>query len=545
MLMARIVPGLSVYTTKNVVPPRGNEIIAQLQETQKRLTSALGGKIQTESLMMTSLEDVVLQLVSLVFDPLIPSAWGCPEIRLPEPAPPFHDETWIDTSMNFLKESSSRKDISVVAFLAIYSAKSIYDILLILITRVHNAHDALEKFWRLHQFSYFVKQLLQEPQMIFNQMKEYVCQFVVYAYLRLLHSETGEDTYSKYLRHALIYLISKLVLNLTLSYKEEMKQYYYAIVNGLVSSSIRYPDLIEPAKKPLDLLLKNYAEDYADCITSLDPFPSDIAEFEEYREIYLQRKYGQRRADWPLQKELRSCLTEIQTSNGSCTKERLEFLRDLLSKKKKDMERLVRSLEGKQFSDDCTHDMLHNLIQMLVGVIKSGTDEDASLEACRCLGEIGPVDLSVLVLPICPSRKEIKKMVSSITTVVEIAAEYLKSNDIRVVSTTGEVLRSLCQMGECAELLIKEMSKTRLDAILKPFKTPHPIANKDEKVFANQLETKLGLNEMDEFMDYPVWITQLTCGLIESLKTDDSLTARLLPLCKLKVSIDVLSVMLD
>lgn len=145
MLMARIVPVIAVYKYQSIA----GKDVTQLQELQKRLNTTLGGKIQTESLMMTRLEDVVMQLVSLVFDAKIPSAWGCPNtFVLPEPSSTHYDENSVDIGLKFLRENSSRKDVSLIAYLATHTPKAIYDTLLILITRVHNSHDALEKFWR-------------------------------------------------------------------------------------------------------------------------------------------------------------------------------------------------------------------------------------------------------------------------------------------------------------------------------------------------------------------------------------------------------------
>jgi hypothetical protein len=184
MLMARIVPVMSVHKSKGTIPAQE---MSAVQDMQKHLSNALGGKRQTEEVLMASLADVLLQLVSLVYEPCIAPQWGCLEpARLPQPSPPFYDEESVDIAINVLKESSTRRDLSIIAFLASHNPRSIYDTLLTLTRRVHNSHDTLEKFWRLHQFSYFVKQLQTEPSVIFNQMKEYVCQFVVHAYLRLL-----------------------------------------------------------------------------------------------------------------------------------------------------------------------------------------------------------------------------------------------------------------------------------------------------------------------------------------------------------------------
>lgn len=283
----------------------------------------------------------------------------------------------------------------------------------------------------------------------------------------------------------------------------------------------------------------------------MDPFPSNkVSDFDVYKDVLQSVKYGHGGAsgsssvksvgntksdsEWSLFKELKSYL-----DNGSerWTLERLVWIRELLSLKKRDVEKLVRLMEGKRFSDECQSEVLHALIQTLLSVIKNGTDQDVVIEAARCLGEIGPVDLSVLVLPNCtPKKREIKGMAGSLLTIMQILVDYLKADDIKLVTTSGDVLRALCRTTECAELINKDFTNTRTDAILKPFKvTQGTIPKTPEKVYPNVIETKLGLNEMNECLDYKTWLTQLTCGLIECFKEGDSVIASLLSVCRIKV----------
>lgn len=198
------------------------------------------------------------------------------------------------------------------------------------------------------------------------------------------------------------------------------------------------------------------------------------------------------------------------------------------------------SQEGRWFSDQCQEDLVHVLIRTLLNVIKNGVDEAAVLEASRCLGEIGPVDLSVLVLPNKPKKKEkMRGMNGSLQVIIEMLTDYLKSDDISLVTTSGETLRGLCQHKEVLDLIAEEMPKTRTDYILKPFKSAQGLSKPkcQERVFASLLETKLGMNELNEYVDYNKWITDLTCGLIECFRDENSLISLFLPICKIKVKV--------
>ncbi|CAL8069908.1 unnamed protein product [Orchesella dallaii] len=536
MIMARLTPGLAIH--KYELQSRGLNLAA-FNETHKRLITTLGGKDATETLLMTCLGDVVLNLISLTFDPTIVNEWGCSEVKLPEPIPPYYPETTIETCLKFLQAASPRSNISVIGYLVNSSAKNIYKILLALTIRIHEAHNILEKFWRLHQFSFFVNLLLNEPQEIFSSMKEYVCNFVFNSYLRLLKVEDGDEIHNIRFRKVLILLITKLVERITEECTEEMIFYFSTVVRGVVSAVVKHPVLINSAKMLLDFLMKTHGVTFADCIVSLEPFPSHLTEFQAYDIIQLDQKYGSFRNEWPLQKELEMFLNEIESSSASCTKERLQFLKNLLSKRevKRDLERIVKNLENKRFSEECAKDPLHQVIQMLIDVTLSSQEEEVILEASRCLGEIGPIDLSVLVLPTHKNQAKINSATEALMEIVKIIFSYLTSDDIRLVTISGKVMLNLFEYEECNNLVKSEFHDARLFKILFPFQCTQnrQLKQSIERIDAGSLEEKLGLNEMNEYIDFRSWLIGLTTGIIASFKSNTSMVTDLLPLCELRV----------
>ncbi|ODN04229.1 Serine-protein kinase ATM [Orchesella cincta] len=536
MLMARLTPGLAIH--QYGLQSRGGLDVATFNETHKRLISELGGKDATETLMMTCLGDVVLNLISLTFDPVIVNEWGCLEVKLTEPVPPHYPETTIETCLKFLQAASPHSNVSVIGYLAKSSARSIYKILLALTVRIHEAHNDLEKYWRLHQLSFFINLLLNEPQDVFSSMKEYVCNFVFNTYLRLLKTQDGNEMDCIRFQQVLILLITKLVERITEECTDEMIAYFNPVVRGIVSAVVKNPVLMDSAKRLLDFLMKTHSLTFVSCIASLEPFPSsDVAEFQEYDAIQQDKKYGNFRHDWPLQKELEMCLKEIESSAASCTKERLRFLKDLLAKGKRDLERMVRNLETKRFSEECDKDPLHHIIQMLIGVTLTSHDEEVILEASRCLGEIGPVDLSVLVLPTHTNQVKINTSNDALIGIIKIIFSYITSDDIRLVTAAGEVLRNLFEYEECADLAKSKLYDAKLFKILLPFRCfqVQRLKQSMERIDTNMLETKLGLNEMNEYIDFRSWITGLSAGIIACFKGKSSLVAHLLPLCELRV----------
>lgn len=542
LIMARLTPGLATYTRG--LQPRGLNL-ATCNQIHKRLIITLGGKDATDTLMATCLGDVVLNLVSLTFEPSIMDIWNCPEVRLPEPVPPYYSEATIETCLDFLKAASPHSNLTVIGYLAKTSHQCIYKILLSLAIRIHGAHDELEKYWRLHQFSFFISNLLlNEPKSVFTSIKEYVLNFVFNAYLRLLKTESdssSKDTHLRFLR-VVIYLINNLVVRITEEYIEEMHEFFDPVIRGVVCAINKHPELMEASKPVLTFLLHTHGGTFSSRIASLDPFSANLSEYEECREIQKEKRYGNRRIEWALTKEFEKLLEDtedITVSGVYWTKERLRFLRELLSKRKRDLDRMVRNLESKRFSEECAKDPLHNLIQVMVGVIWKGSrdrDEEVVVEACRCLGEIGPVDLSVLVLPPFKNEGKITLIEDALLQIVKIIAGYMTSEDIRLVTASGKVLRSILEFEEGSKVLNEMLHGERLTKVLLPFRCMHKNLKKSvEKVDANMLETRLGLNEMNEGIDYRSWLMQLTTGIIECFKNNSTLALNFLPLCRLRV----------
>jgi len=534
--MAHLAPGLAYKDRDAAMIPQGMDM-ENLSSGWIRFIDIVGGQLAAESMMVNYLEDVIINLVSIIHDPKVISLWGCPELKLPEPEKVHFEEAVIQKCFELFNNQGT-----VFGTLIKNNPKGLYNILFKLLSRIYDAHDVYDRFVRLHHFSFLVRLLADEPNAIFDGIKDFFGHFVTHAYIRLLNFKAKDEDESKTncFYRAVLHLILKWVEMLTIKRGEEMKVYYNTVISALVAFVVEHPNLTDVAKKPMDYLLKTYHVIFVDCISSLDPFPQHIQAFHEYRTIHADLKYD-RRNEWTLSKELQTSLDELNSSSKSkCSKEKLEFICRLLSEKKHDLENLVKNVEGKFFSEDCSQEIVYNLLQTLLEIVMNPLEkEEIVFTACRCLGEIGPVDLSAVVF--CPSknRSKIVSMIHAMSSVIELVADYLTSDDINVVATTGEVLSNMFEVKECSDALANgeiETNNPRLSKILKPFKCDNPTASSIGRIQSTILQNKLGLNELCDQMDYKTWIIQLTCGLIECVKPDESFLCRLLPLCKLKVN---------
>ena len=149
------------------------------------------------------------------------------------------------------------------------------------------------------------------------------------------------------------------------------------------------------------------------------------------------------------------------------------------------------------------------------------------------MGEIGPIDLSVLVLPQYGQKPKITSASSAILSIIELAAEYLISEDMNLVGTTGQVLESLLSITICSEAIPRDK---RISYILAPFRCDEPTAQVTiTRCCPIVLESKLNQLDLKEYTSYARWVTELTCGIINSILPEGSFLQRLLPLCQLKV----------
>jgi len=380
--MSRLILGLG-STSGDEMEKHGKSAYTNLTFSYTRLINLFGNVVNSEDYLKVSVDQVILNMIGLTFEGGVTSSWDCGIIRLPEPEPPFYDESKIRAGLDQLRHKLHLKgNLSVIGHLVKSSPRKLYGILLTLLLRIHQAHDRLEKYWRLHHYSFFVKLLFGEPRDVFDGMRGYASQFTVHSYLRLLQEELDSSA-SPDFATAVLHILTEYVQTLTELSSEEMGLHFRVVVSQVIAVGSTWPETIPVVTKLLDFLMKTSGVTFAKCISSLDPFPGEIESFAEYREIHAEFKYGRQRSEWTLDRELRTCLelnASVTDGGGSCCKERLRFIKQLLAQRKFDLEELVKGMGTKRFWDECDRDkdIIHGLTQMLLGVITGARDEEVS-----------------------------------------------------------------------------------------------------------------------------------------------------------------------
>lgn len=128
----------------------------------------------------------------------------------------------------------------------------------------------------------------------------------------------------------------------------------------------------------------------ADEISLLDNFPSDDL-FNDLRQIHSEVKYRGR--TFSLTEEIDYFLSVDHRKI-----EGLVALKEHLSSKKDELIEMYNQLQNiRGFSEDCEKSLIHRLVFTLLQFVQ-GLDEAKAVEAAKCLGELGPSDLSSIVL---------------------------------------------------------------------------------------------------------------------------------------------------
>ena len=548
------------------------------QNSTEVLKRRLGGERVLQSTTRANLSALVLAIISNVLEVDICVEWDCgPSVLLPDfvsiplskhavPKALEYVRTLVG-NVGDLMTDEQNSGSSILLYLASTSPRSIYWILLELATRVHDAHSTHSRLWRLHHFVLFVDLMLDETsggkqQQQFHLVSGYLCHFVIHAYLRFLNfsekdSLLGEESDSEErFRRAVLFNMRLFIQRLIRLDSERMEEFYKLVIRRLAiiassSSAASAIQLKESIRKIFDLLIAENHRKFSIALSKLDPFPED-----EFFHEYLEITSGyQPSPDGSPEDTLETIVRNAEEDDDYegkqiCTKELLSLIRELLSTNKKALAELVKNAEGKRFHDECTNDLIHRLIRMLIRIVnrprsdvQSDQEEQVRTEAAKCLGELGPVDLSVLVLPHYGKKWSIVNSETAIPQLIKMVSSYLADEEIRVVTTTMQVMKKILEVSECSQVLEEgKLIGRRLVKFLEPFRSGSSsssvigmsvggsVKNGDVKA----LESKLVVNGGWTFQE---WIMNLTCALIDAISSTDSLLLRLKPLCCLKVII--------
>lgn len=258
----------------------------------------------------------------------------------------------------------------------------------------------------------------------------------------LIHLTTNSMD-PKLQRAALKYLNTFLKKNLPI-YSDYFEQFLIFTVNSLKNLSIEHDELSSICLDSIEFLVITHKEAFQDTIKKLDAFPLN-PKFNRIR---------QDKEDITLEQEIRSFL---DCDDFATRADGLRHLKHVLATKKNEVSELYDALrEIRGFSEDCENSLPHRLISMLIK-LSCYPKESISLEAVKCLGELGPADLTTIVLEPEKRALDIKYPPYEMFTghVMSLLVQFLVDENIEVVKAASAAFYDVLCFNESKKVMGK------------------------------------------------------------------------------------------
>ncbi|KAF2897556.1 hypothetical protein ILUMI_08624 [Ignelater luminosus] len=405
---------------------------------------------QLKGLLVTKLDTVIKSILQLCFDPKDVQNRFSLNCALPEPQPPFFSvETVLETINHIQNDNLNGKRL--VFYCAENSPEKLQKMLLYMFTAIHTCTTTEDKVKALHRCTVLIDLIIPLLKQV-NDLRVYFIRTISYALIHMIQNDYEKDSIVNTMccRYFASFLSQILPEN-----AEILEKFIVTFVSILVPIAKCETNLGLECTKLLNLLIVEHVDDLVGAIKTLDPFPQDD-NFVQMQEVYTKVKYDKK--DFNLENEIEHFLntSNLMGSSGYRT-EGLKYLKNELSNKKVELKELYSKLHNlRGFSEDCEKSILHRLICILVKLCLS-SDSNESVEALRCLGELGPADLLTTVLQAEQRCEQGKWNPFDLVTgcVTALLSKYIVDNNIEVVTAASEALYYVLDCKEAKTVLGK------------------------------------------------------------------------------------------
>lgn len=482
-------------------------------------------------LLLSQLDKTVVSAVKSVFDAdCYRDVLDDLDVVLFEPDTMHYSTEVLQNIIVYLEEKVTNSE-SLFSFCILKSPSLIQHILLDLRVSIYSAAvlgDKIRAFWH---YTIIVDRIVSYLK-IENPMQVFLVRDVVYGIINLINRES--ESHPQLAIFACVYL--KRILQQILSDCTELiERLLMAVTSILVPIARQNSKIGDCCLDMLNYLIVDNAYVLLKAVESLDPFPEE-QRFHNLSEVYRRIRYGNEAVT--LEQEIRHFLN---AGDSACRIEGLRHLKKQLSERKQEMKLLYEQLnEMRGFAEDAQSSLLHQLICTLLKLTKSGSLE-VSTEAAHCLGELGPADLTTLVLQTDLQTIDFKYTHFELVTgrVLALFQQYIIDPDIEVVKATTSALYKVLKSKEARLVLGKDYGEGVIFRdFLLPFISPAfaSIISQitiEEEFFKNRVDTE-NIWCPDRPCSHSEWITGVVCTLLETVSSSCYLSS-LIPVCKAKV----------
>uniref|UniRef100_A0A8C1WDC1 non-specific serine/threonine protein kinase n=1 Tax=Cyprinus carpio TaxID=7962 RepID=A0A8C1WDC1_CYPCA len=406
-LLANCFPKIMVNILPHFALAGQDTHVAQQREKAHRVYDILKnsnclGKQQIDSLICNNLADIVVELLMTLHETEGAAAGGGDLQKFigeldPAPNPPFFSSYVIKATLDYLSKCHSASHKSLVAILS-KTPMSIQKILIAICQKAAETTNGYERHRILMMYHLFVSLLLREVKDGLGGAWAFVLRDIIYTLIHHINSRSQDEVSTRSL--SLCCDLLSLVCQTAVQYCDDALESHLQVIVGTLTAQVTDQSAISQQvlsllrflviENPENSMLRN-------SIPLLEPFP-DRAHFRDLRAAQHALKYSS--GAFTLRQEIEHFLSV--TSCDSLPLARLEGLKDLkrqLQSHKQQIGQLLKECHGQNhISENFYAILVLNLLQLCKIAANHPGGGDILKAAGRCLGELGPVDLSSIAL---------------------------------------------------------------------------------------------------------------------------------------------------
>ncbi|KAK7172240.1 hypothetical protein R3I93_004526 [Phoxinus phoxinus] len=510
--------------------------------------SSFLGKQQIDSLICNNLADIVVELLMTLHETAGGASADGGDLQKftgeldPAPNPPFFSSYVIKATLDYLSKCHSANHKSLVSILS-KTPMSIQRILIAICQKAAETTNAYERHRILMMYHLFVSLLLREVKDGLGGAWAFVLRDIIYTLIHHINSRScPQDEVSSRSLSLCCELLS-LVCQTAVEYCDDaLESHLQVIVATLTAQVTEQSAISQQVLRLLKFLVIENPENsmLRKSIPLLEPFP-DRPNFRELRAAQHALKYSS--GAFSLRQEIEHFLSV--TSCDSLPLARLEGLKDLkrqLHSHKQQIGQLLKECHADPASCILVKLVL-NLLQLCKIAANHPGGGDILKAVGRCLGELGPVDLSSIALHHGKDQLYARAAhmfqdqvpLQWIFIILNCMDNALTHHSIAVRQAAGVCLKDI--LATQSGLDFGEMYKSKRDPLLA-YLNPFRSAKRREPIMTMEVssESRDRLDSSDLWLVTPGghkdWVKNLCMALLDSggVRNEALLLTR--PLCE-------------
>uniref|UniRef100_A0A1B6BXN6 Serine/threonine-protein kinase ATM n=4 Tax=Clastoptera arizonana TaxID=38151 RepID=A0A1B6BXN6_9HEMI len=480
------------------------------------------GSEDLKEMISQNLPEIVISIISKQNDQeQMNSLYNSSHSVLLNPEPiNFNTETVLG-ALKYLQDSSPNPEMPLMDFLSRELPGHVQKILVELYTNVQCSPTPESRLSWLQHYMTIIEIITGNINPDEVKSADFIISFILQTLLHLVSKESALPVLT---------FFNQLITNVLPSCGSQVNKLLPVIVATLVPIAQQQTVLGKRAVLIMNNLFLNYS-DILPGISLVDPLPKDPV-FNDMSLKYKELRYKTLN-DHLLQNEIKH-FVEADIPNHLCSY-RIEGLRSLriqLSEKKEELAKLYEDLKTmKGFSEDCERSVLHRAICLLIKLI-SNENPAVRMEAARCLGELGPGNLTTLVLKPDLKHTSSSDLLELLCFATSQLLFYIFDVDANTVQEASTALYSIFSSFQGRSVYNKLSDANKM--ILYPF--IHSLKKSKTKVQSGS-PTEIEIRSVAENFctnwpcSHQQWITHLVCSMLDVCQLQ-----YLVPICKIKVS---------